>query len=275
MKRRANLKWVGGNVLSWVIIVALTIYGVFVVALYYQQEKIIFPGTSLPADHQFHFDVPYEELNVPVSGAQLNALLFKQPAPRGLVFFIHGNAGNLETWTTGVDYYARVNYDMFIFDYRGYGKSTGQVQSEKQLHADVRQAWDFIAPQYEGKPIVIYGRSLGAALAAKLAREVEPELLVLVSSFTSMTAMAKQQYPLLPAWVLRYPLSTDELIGDIRSPTIFVHGSDDRFIDVSHSRTLHSLMQVPAALLVVEGADHNDIHNFKTYLDGLTDALPD
>jgi uncharacterized protein len=62
-----------------------------------------------------------------------------------------------------------VNYDLFIIDYRGYGKSTGRIESEVQLHADVRAAWEAIAPRYRGKPIVIYGRSLGTGLAASLA----------------------------------------------------------------------------------------------------------
>ena len=66
-------------------------------------------------------------------GATLHALHFMQEQPRGLVFFLHGNAGNLQTWTTGIDFYRRVNYDLFILDYRGYGKSTGHIESEQQL----------------------------------------------------------------------------------------------------------------------------------------------
>jgi alpha-beta hydrolase superfamily lysophospholipase len=217
--------------------------------------------------------VPFEEVTIPVDGAAMNGLHFRQANPRGLIFFLHGNGGNLQSWTTNVDYYRRVNYDMFIFDYRGYGKSTGRIQSEAQLHADVRAAWDTIASRYRNKPMVIFGRSLGTALATKLAIDVKPNLLILVSPFTSLVAMARQRYPFLPEWLVRYPLHTDKLIADIRSPTMFIHGDEDRFIPITHSYELTRLADATAKLLVIAGAGHNDIHQFKGYLDGLTMEL--
>ncbi len=262
------------NPLAIIIVAILALYGLLVVALYYRQELLIFPATPLPANHPFDFDVPFEELSIPVDGAQLNALHFRQPRPRGLVFFLHGNAGNLATWTTGVDFYQRVNYDMFIFDYRGYGKSSGRIQSEQQLFSDVKQAWDFIAPQYAGKPVVIYGRSLGTALAVELATKVSPDLLVLVSPYSSMEAMAKQRYPLVPSGILRYPLRTDEMIGQVQSETVILHGSEDAFIPLTHSYELQPLINAPLKLLTVDGAGHNDIHQFPGYLEGFANVLP-
>lgn len=253
----------------------LVVASAFIAYLYVSQESMIFLGTTLPRDHQFVFDVPFEEVTIPVDGAEISGLHFQQTNPRGMIFFLHGNGGNLNSWTSNVEYYRRVNYDMFIFDYRGYGKSTGRIESEQQLHDDVRAAWDAIAPLYREKPIVIYGRSLGAALAAQLAFDVDPDLLILVSPFSSMIAMARQQYPFLPEWVVRYPLRTDKLIAEIRTPAVFVHGDKDRFIPLAHSFELRELANSQAELLVIQGAGHNDIHQFKTYLDGLTMALPD
>ena len=243
--------------------------------LYFRQESIIFPATRLPPDHQFEFHLPFDEITIPVDGANINALYFQQENPRGLIFFLHGNAGNLDSWTTNIDYYRRVNYDLFILDYRGYGTSTGSIESEQQLHADVRVAWNRIAPDYAEKPIVIYGRSLGAALAARLAADVDPELLVLVTPFRSMLAMAELHYPIAPEWLLRYPLRTDKLIADIRSRTLFVHGDQDLIIPLSHSYDLRELATADTELLVIEGANHNNLHHFDSYLDGLTAELPD
>ncbi|MBT8100836.1 MAG: lysophospholipase [Gammaproteobacteria bacterium] len=242
--------------------------------LYITQESIIFPGTGLQPDHQFVFDLPFDEVTIPVDGAEINALHFQQANPRGLIFFLHGNAGNLDSWTSNVDYYRRVNYDLFILDYRGYGKSTGSIDSEQQLHEDVRAAWNSIAPSYAQKPVVIYGRSLGAALAARLAADVNPELLILVTPFRSMNAMAQLHYPFAPEWLVRYPLRTDELIADIQSRTVLVHGDQDRVIPLDHSYELLDLATAPTTLLVIEGADHNNIHQFSSYLDGLTAELP-
>ena len=241
--------------------------------LYVTQERIILPASALAADYRFQFDQPFEEVWIPVQGASLHALHFKQPNPRGVVFFLHGNAGNLVSWTTGLDFYRRVNYDLFIVDYRGYGKSTGHIENEAQLYADARTAYDAMAPLYRDKPIVIYGRSLGTALAASLARDVQPRLLVLVSPFSSLAASAAQAYPWAPEWVLKYPLRTDAIIGDIKSPILLIHGSEDKLIPLSHSERLKALARSPVELLVVPGAGHSDIHKFPVYLDGLAARL--
>ncbi|NOX69980.1 MAG: alpha/beta hydrolase, partial [Gammaproteobacteria bacterium] len=231
-------------------------------------------GSTLPADHPFDFDVPFEERTVSVDNAELSGIRFTQEDPLGLIFFLHGNGGNIESWSSGADFYQRVNYDMFMFDYRGYGKSTGRVSSQTQLHNDVQKAWDSVAPLYAGKPIVIYGRSLGAALAAELATHVDAEKIILVSPFTSMEAIAKAQYPLLPVSLVRYPLKTSEIIGNIHSPVILVHGDQDRLIPLVHSESLLKLIKAPSKLLVIAGAGHTDIHQFESYLEGLTAELP-
>lgn len=241
--------------------------------LYVTQERIILPASTLAADYRFQFDQPFEEVWIPVQGASLHALHFKQPNPRGVVFFLHGNAGNLVSWTTGLDFYRRVNYDLFMVDYRGYGKSTGRIENEAQLYADARAAYDAMAPLYRDKPIVIYGRSLGTALAASLARDVRPRLLILVSPFSSLAASAAQAYPWAPEWVLKYPLRTDAIIGDVKSPILLIHGSEDKLIPLSHSERLKALARSPVELLVVPGAGHGDIHKFPVYLDGLAARL--
>jgi alpha-beta hydrolase superfamily lysophospholipase len=241
--------------------------------LYLTQERLILLPTTLPVDYRFQFDQPFEEVWIPVQGASLHALRFKQPNPRGVVFFLHGNAGALVTWTTGVDFYRRVNYDLFIIDYRGYGKSTGRIESEAQLHADVRAAWEAIAPRYRDMPIVLFGRSLGTGLATRLATEVQPALLVLVTPFTSLAAAATLRYPFAPEFLVKYPLRTDRIIGAVRSPVLLVAGTQDELTPLADSEQLKSLARSRVELLVIEGARHNDIHRFPAYIDGLADRM--
>jgi pimeloyl-ACP methyl ester carboxylesterase len=267
-------RWARTAALILTVLAALGYAGALAV-LYLKQDRLILPATVLAADYRYQYDVPFEEVSIPVPGASLNALHFKQPNPRGVVFFLHGNAGNLVSWTTGVDFYRRVNYDLFIVDYRGYGKSTGRVENEAQLYADARAAYDVMAPLYRDKPIVIYGRSLGTALAATLARDVHPRLLVLVSPFTSLAATATEAYPWAPEWILKYPLRTDAIIGDVKSPILLIHGSEDKLIPLAHSERLKALARSPVELLVVPGAGHGDIHKFPVYLDGLAARLID
>ena len=256
-----------------ILVIAAISYAGILGLLYIGQERMIFPGSTLPADYAFRFDHPFVELRIPVPGATLSALHFRQPEPRGLVFFLHGNGGDLSSWVTDLDFYRKVNFDLFIFDYRGYGKSTGKIESEAQLHADVRAAWDAIAPHYRDKPIVIFGRSLGTGLGAYLARDVEPALLIMVTPFLSLATTAKRAYPFAPGWLLKYPLRTDAIIGELKMPIVLMHGTRDELLPLADSEALRQLVRSPVELLVIEGAGHNDIHEFPAYLDGLAARL--
>jgi uncharacterized protein len=248
-------------------------YAGLLASLYSNQEQLIFPATTLPADYQFRFSQRFEEITVEVPGSSLSALLFRQPNPRGLIFYLHGNGGDLTSWTTGLEFYRRINYDLFIFDYRGYGKSTGRIESEAQLHSDVRAAWETIAPRYRNVPVVLFGRSLGTALATQLATEVRPALLVLVTPFTSLVATGKRRYPFAPEFLMKYPLRTDTIIGAVGSPVLLVAGTQDELTPLADSEQLKALVRSPVEMLVVDGAGHNDIHRFPAYIDGLADRL--
>ncbi len=249
-------------------------YIISVALLYFSQNRLIFPAEPLPQNHQFKFDAPFTEINFPVEGAIINALHFKQKDPKGLIFFLHGNAGNLVDWVTDLEFYQRANYDLFIFDYRGYGKSTGKLVDQAEAIKDTQTAWDLIAPQYSNKPIVIYGRSIGSALATQLAQNVKPELLVLVSPFNSLIDMAKTKYPFVPTWLVRFPFETNKAIKNVSSPVVLIHGDKDDFITIEHSKRLQKLTQKPSQLITISGAGHSDIHQFDEYVKALTNALP-
>ena len=256
--------------LSLLVLVVLA-YVAIVAFVYFRQEKLIFNPVPLSPDHQFTIpDV--QEVNVPVKGAELSALHLRLPNPKGVVFFLHGNSGNLQTWLTGVDFYRRVNYDLFMIDYRGYGKSSGKIESEAQLHDDMRVAWSKIAPQYAGKKLVVYGRSLGTGLAAKLSSDVQPDLTVLVSPYESLKAMGDAHYPWLPGLVNRYTMRTDQWLPAIKGPVMIEHGEVDTLIGLSHGERLRKI-RAGTELVVVPGAGHNDIHKFPIYLDTLSERL--
>jgi alpha-beta hydrolase superfamily lysophospholipase len=262
------------GVVSLALVAALAaLYALLLAALYFGQERLLFPATSLPADYRFRIDQPFSEVAIPVAGATLHALHVMQSDPRGLVFYLKGNGGNVATWTTSVDFWRRVNYDLFILDYRGYGKSTGHIESEAQLHADVRAAYDAIAPHYRGKPVVIVGRSLGSGLAVALARDVAPPLLVLVSPYTSIADAALREYPVAPSFLVRYPLRSDQVIGSVTSPMLLLHGKLDTLIPAADSERLRALARAPVDLVLVDGAGHNDIQRFPAYLDALAGRL--
>lgn len=242
--------------------------------LWARQERLLFQPDPWPgADPPALTEPDVRNVWVEVEGARLHALHLQRPGARGLVFFLHGNGGNLASWFVNTEFYRHAGYDLFMLDYRGYGRSSGQISSEAQLMGDVRAAFAQVAPLYQGRPVVVYGRSLGSGLAAQLATEVHPALTVLVSPYRSMVALAGEQYPFVPTVLLRYPLRTDLAVGQIRGPLWLVHGERDTLIPPAHSEALQGTAGPRARLLRLPEAGHNDIHESPAYLDGLRAAL--
>jgi pimeloyl-ACP methyl ester carboxylesterase len=254
---------------------ALALFGIYalvIAALWWKQEALLFHPDKLPAEFRFEHGADVHETWVEVPGARLNALHLQLPHPDGVVFFLHGNAGSLQSWFVNADFYRRLNLDLFMIDYRGFGKSSGRIENEAQLHSDVRAAWASIASRYQGQRRIFLGRSLGTGLAAALAAEVQPELTVLVSPYFSMQGMASHHYPWVPGAVLRYPLRTDAVLPQIKGPLLLVHGEKDELIPPDNSERLLRL-SIQARYLHVPGAAHNDLQEFPVYLDGVSKAM--
>lgn len=276
-KRRIGLHFV----ITASLLLGLTAYVAGLVWLYVKQEGLLFKPVPLAASQPLQGLTTQgegvSEFTVAVPGARLSGLQLTLPNAKGVVFFLHGNRGNLDEWFVNTQIYRRYNMDLVMLDYRGFGKSTGQIESEAQLRSDVRAAWDQIAPHYAGKKRVIYGRSLGSGLAAGLSADLErektpPELTVLVSPYSSMSSLTAQIYPYVPQAVLRYPLRTDQLLPKIKSPLLLMHGDRDKLIPPSHSQSL-KVISPQAQLLIVNGAGHGDIHKFEAYLQGFGGVL--
>lgn len=236
-----------------------------------RQEKLLFYPVKLAPD--FRFAKPdVVERHIEVPGATLSALHFRQPGAKGLIFFLHGNAGNLDLWLPSTDFYRRVGYDLFMLDYRGFGKSGGKIESEAQLHEDVLAAWNSVAGEYAGKPIVIYGRSLGSGLALRLATRVDAALVVLVSPFSSFVQLAREHFPWVPARLTRYSMRSDKWLPEVTEPLFIVHGEKDALVRISHAHALKKL-RPDAELVVLPQAGHNDIQDYPAYFEALMARL--
>ncbi len=255
-------------------------------ALWWGQERLIFQPVPLPADHRFDLPADVHEATVDVPGARLHALHLRLPQPDGLVFYLHGNAGNLASWFVNLDFWRGLNVDLFMVDYRGFGKSSGRITSQAQLLADVQAAWQAVAPAYAGRPVVLAGRSLGTGLAAHLASDLaaalpadqRPVQLLLVSPYRSLQALADAHYPLVPGALLRYPLRTDQALRALaaapgrRPSVVLLHGAQDTLIPADHSTALAAL--VPGAQVgITPGAGHADLQDFPAYLDAVRQAV--
>jgi alpha-beta hydrolase superfamily lysophospholipase len=239
--------------------------------LWWSQEKLIFLPSTLSPEHRFAVPSDVHEVYIDVPGARLNALHLRQTKARGVVFFLHGNAGHLGTWFGNTALYRELGLDLFMIDYRGYGKSSGRIESEAQLHADVAAAWQLIAPRYAGRPVIFFGRSLGTGLAIRLAADLpaaeRPRALVLVSPYRSLAALATEHYPFVPHAFLRYPMRSDEALARLNpahTQITLVHGTADTLIEDHHSASL-ARVQPAANWVRIEGGGHNDLQEIPSY----------
>lgn len=176
-------------------------------------------------------------------------------APTVVVF--NGNAGTRADRAALGEALAGRGFGVVLFDYRGYGDSTGSP-SETGLAEDARAVVDFAVETAPDSLVVYYGESLGAAVAVGLAAERPPDVLVLRSPFTSLADVASAHYPFPVGRLLRDRYPSESTISGLDVPTLVVAGTEDTVVPVSQSLRIHAAVPEPKQLVVLEGVDHND-----------------
>lgn len=182
-----------------------------------------------------------------------------QPSRRVVLYF-HGNAETVAAPSPLMRLATQEGWDFATVAFRGYPGSEGEP-SEAGLALDARALWDWVIAEKGIAPehVVLHGRSLGGAVAARLASDVDPGALVLESTFTSMVAMAERSAPTYPVRrLLRHPFDTDQRVASLDLPALVLHGDADGIVDVSHGRALADQLR-GAELVVVPGGVHNEL----------------
>lgn len=195
---------------------------------------------------------------------------------RGTILFSHGNAGNISHRIETLRQFHELGLNVLMYDYRGYGKSTGKP-SEAGLYRDVEAAWRWLIDDRDQAPgrIVLAGRSLGGAVTARLAARVNPACVVLESTFTSVPDLGAELYPWLPVRMLsRLRFDTLARVPDISAPLQIIHSRDDEIVPWEHGRKLRAAAGDAAELLTISGG-HNTgfVDSYETYRQGLDEFL--
>lgn len=232
--------------------------------LYFFQGRLIFPASQGPVGPA---PKNFSELFIPrEDGQYLHAWLAlsqtSKDAP-SLIFF-HGNAGNLLDRRDFVQaLHLNLAVNLLIFDYRGYGQSPGNP-SESALVQDSLTAIRYLQlhPQINPKQIFYFGRSLGGAIALQASLTIPPRGLIIESSFSSMTEMAKIIYPFLPLPknLLKYKFESHEFIQKVHVPLLVLHGDQDQFVPLSQGKKLFAQANEPKYFYTIEKADHSDTY---------------
>ncbi len=244
----------------------VTLYCILCTSLCFFQEKLIFLPTKLEKDYQFDFKQNFEELYFKTSeGKLLNGLLFKTINTNGLVFYFHGNAGALNSWGNIAKTYTDLNYDVFILDYRGYGKSEGEITSQKQLYEDNQLVYNKLKEIYKEEDIIILGYSIGTGLASKLASSNTPNQLILQAPYYNLIDIMKQNFSLVPSFILKYKFMTNEYLKDCKMPITIFHGDSDTVINYESSLKLKEEFKDRIHLVTLKNQGHNQITYNRDY----------
>jgi hypothetical protein len=244
------------------------------IALYVFQERLIFYPEKLSEKCQFKFDVPFTEMTYTTEdGEHLNAVFFKVENSKGVIYYHHGNAGNLELWgMKAIDFTSR-GYDVLMYDYRGFGKSTGKVKSEKMLYSDAVMIYKKLLHDYAEKNIIIFGISLGTGIATKLAHENNPKMLILETPYFNFYDVSKFHYPYLPnSILLHYKFKNDKLLPDLKQPVYLFHGTEDKTVPYNSSVRLEKLSD-NITLFTIENGSHSDLNSFRYYHEKMDEIL--
>ena len=256
-----------------VVKVAAVAYVGVMVLVYFVQERLMFYPSKLPRDFQFKFQQPFEEKWTDFGNDRIHSLLFKAEDSRGVILYFHGNAGSLENWGEVAERLCReLHWDVWIFDYPGYGKSTGRIKSQQQLLDLAQTLFNEVKKEYPGKEIVIFGRSIGSGPALHLARENRISKLILETPYLSLADIAKESYPYLPIQILKYQMPSKEWIVDVKAPILILHGTNDEVIPIHHAVDLAKLVK-NSQFVQFDGGYHNDLSDFKQYQVALKDFL--
>lgn len=261
-------------------------YLLLLVWAYVTQERMLYFPSHEVYSTPAHAGLEYKELTLKTTdGVEISAWHIPADNARGLLIFCHGNAGNISHRVDSIGIFHRLGLDVLIFDYRGYGRSGGSPD-EEGTYLDAEAAWDYAVDELKVEPdrIILFGRSLGAAVAAELAVRKAgaggagtskgpspPAGLILESSFTSVPDLGARFYPFLPVRLLaRYKYDTINKVKELSVPTLVIHSLEDEIAPYEHGRRIFAAAAGPKEFLQISGGHNDGFYAFgDVYEDGI------
>jgi len=236
----------------------------FVMIMILEDQMIYFPakypeGYWEPEEYGVAVEDCYFDTE---DGVRLHGWFCASEAARLTLLWCHGNAGNISHRLDIIKNLHALGINIFIFDYRGYGKSEGEPD-EEGIYRDGVAAYEYLVKKREIHPdsIVLFGESLGTAVAVDLAVKRNIRALVLQSAFTNAKDMAVRMFPIpVPPFIIHSKFDSIDKIRQVRVPVFFIHGDDDTIVPVELGRKLFDAANEPKEFYQIAGADHNDTH---------------
>lgn len=259
----------------WLLAILVILYIGLCGWFYFSQDKMLFKTVKHPSSYKYKFDDRFEERDIKMEdGLKLNGVLFKTDSSKGLILWLPGGRGLLDSIGRNASYYTSMQYDIFMLNYRGFGKSEGLIESEEQFYQDLQSVYTYFKKEYGEDRIIVFGYSLGSGPAAALASGNRPKMLVLQAPYYSMEEMTQGIFPYLPTGLfLKYKFKTYEFIQKTKSPIVIIHGADDDKIKVDASLRMKKFLKKSDKLIILKGQDHQNFIKNEEYLSELKRVL--
>ena len=261
--------------IDWLVYIVAGILSFWLTGLFFTgvvQDFFIFRPKKLKVSHKYEFEQPFEELFLKTSPSTiLNALWFKDTllSEKGIVLYYHGNSSNLSKWGFVSEYFCEKGYDVFLYDYPGFGKSKGK-RSQEAFYNDAMEMYKYISGFYPAKKIIVYGRSMGTAMASYVAAHKPAKQLVLATPFSSMRDLFYSYYPFLPRiFFFKYRFPNKDWVKKVPYPVLVLHGTRDRVVPYRCGARLKQALKPEDEFITVEDGSHNNLSDFPDYHEAL------
>lgn len=262
------------KIFRWLKVIIL-LYCLIGIALYYLQEKFLFHPEKLSNAYKYHFDVPFEEVNIPFNKTDtVNMIKFfpRDSVRRGVVLYFHGNRENIERYAKFTDHFTKHGFEVWMEDYPGFGKSTGP-RNERNLYRQALQIQKMAASQYGTDSIIIFGKSFGTGIAAYVASESKNKRLILETPYYSIPSLFAAYAPIYPtARMSIYKIPLYSYLDDVSYPVTIFHGDDDGVIPYRNAARLKQHLKPGDEFITIEKGTHHDLAQFKLFT-GKIDSL--
>ena len=238
------------------------------------QHLLFFRPEILSHAFQYQYSFPFEELDFDTEdGGHINAIHFKVPNSRGVVYYLKGNSKSIKGWGKFAKDFVGNGYDFFMMDYRGFGKSRGK-RSQSKVFNDAQYIYKWLSASYPEDKIILYGRSWGSGIAARIASWNKPHLLILDSPYFSFYYNINRYLFFTPLrWLLKYDIRTDQYLKTTECPIHIIHGTQDKLISFAQSEKLKALYPQKISLHKIEGGRHNNLPDFPEFFEILYKVL--
>ena len=252
------------------------VYVIICASLYFFQEQVILLPEVLPRDHQYVFRFPHTEVDVDMPGNTImNFIKFPSidSVPKGIVLYFHGNKRNVDRYVYAVNQFTSHGYEVWMLDYPGFGKSTGEFNEERVNEWAMKQ-YELARQQTSAENILIYGKSLGTAVASKIAAENDCQMLILESPYYSLPSILSHYVPIVPAdLILKSKFPNYEYLPNVNETVVIFQGTDDWVVPYKNASKLKRFLKTGDRFISVEGAKHSDLRKQSRYIDAMDSLL--